>query len=597
MARFCDVCGAPLEGHERFCTSCGAPVATPTDEEPSEAERPDETEAIPPADSSPTKETEPNEGTTVQPSPDDVQGSKPDGEKGNGNKGRRTKVLVAVALLLVVAAVVGVLALTQHGGSPTSTEPESQTISLKFVTPNYSEKTDSKIPLKVTGKTSTGEKYDKTFYVSPSKSQLKVPTGTYELSMPASPLLASGDIYELPKPVSLDTKEAAGKSADSSNGDVPTVTFKVKPAKDATKDDVAAAKASAKESGLKADRIENLTKAAVNKQVVDLYGGILDGIQDVDFDASGKGEFKPQSYEYALQDINGDNLPDLLVMGDQDSVQHYCVWVASQDGSGVTQAQVPDDVMTRNGYASSYRFLLHGSNKGNGLLSSQLSNSGSAMSTTQRYVVKDGKLVADGDAIQSQTAGELAPKVKSESVEINFVDTSDRSLLEALAKGEEIPTADDKQTQSQDSQAKESATDKAIDDAKAKGLVVLTGTVRKMNGSDALNLSENLGLMTSENAKEMRSQPEVYGDTLAETYTIFVLDDPQEIAWRFVGPDEEMSTNGMKTYIIGLDDNMAAYDGRHVTAAFDNKNGYWSDELNPLGQSPSCLSVGVLAVG
>lgn len=151
MTRFCDVCGAPLEGHERFCTSCGAPVATPPDEEPSEADRPDETETIPSADPSSTKEPEPNESTTVQPSPDDAQGSKPDGEKGSGNNGRRTKMLVAVALVLVVAAVVGALALKQHGGSPTSTEPESQTISLKFVTPNYSEKTDSKIPLKVSG--------------------------------------------------------------------------------------------------------------------------------------------------------------------------------------------------------------------------------------------------------------------------------------------------------------------------------------------------------------------------------------------------------------------------------------------------------------
>lgn len=597
MARFCDVCGAPLEGHERFCTSCGAPVATPPDEEPSEAERPNETEAIPSADSSPTEETEPNEGTTAQPSPDDAQGSKPDGEKGNGSKGRRTKALVAVGLVLVVAAVVGVLALTQHGGSPTSTEPESQTISLKFVTPNYDEKTDSKIPLKVTGKTSTGEKYDKTFYVSPSKSQLKVPTGTYELSLPASPLLASGDIYELPKPVSLNTKEAAGKSADSSNGDVPTVTFKVKAAKDVTKDDVDAAKAAAKESGLKADRIEDLTKAAVNKQVADLYGGILNGIQDVDFDTSGKGEFKPQSYEYALQDINGDNLPDLLVMGDQDSVQHYCVWVASQDGSGVTQVQVPDDVMTRNGYASSYRFLLNGSNKGNGLLSSQLSNSGSAMSTTQRYVVKDGKLVADGDAIQSQTAGELAPEVKSESVEPNFVDTSDRSLLEALAKGEKIPTADDRQTQSQDSQPKESATDKAIADAKAKGLVVLTGTVRKMNGSDALNLCVNLGVMTSESAEEMRSHPDAYGDLSTFTYTLFVLDEPREIDWRWPGPDNDISSYGIKTYVVSLDDSMDSYDGKHLTAAFDNKDSYWATELNPLGESPSCSSVEVLAVG
>ncbi|MST72034.1 hypothetical protein [Olsenella porci] len=121
--------------------------------------------------------------------------------------------------------------------------------------------------------------------------------------------------------------------------------------------------------------------------------------------------------------------------------QHYCAWVVSRDGSGVTQVQVPYDIMTRNGYGSSYKFLFHGSNRGNGLLCSQLSNSGSAMSTTQRYVVKDVKLVADGDAIQSQ-----------------------------------------------DSQPKESATPD-----KAKGLVVLTGTVRKMTGDEVLNLCVSLG--------------------------------------------------------------------------------------------------------
>lgn len=187
--------------------------------------------------------------------------------------------------------------------------------------------------------------------------------------------------------------------------------------------------------------------------------------------------------------------------------RHYCAWIASRDGSGVTQVQVPDDIMTRNGYGSSYKFLLNWSNKGKGLLCSQLSNSGSAMSTTQRYVVKDGKLEADGDAIQSQAAGELAPEVKSEMVELNFVDTSDRSLLEALSKGEKIPTADDKQTQSQDSQPKERATDKAIADAKAKGLVELTGTVRKMNGNDAADLCVNLGVLDPTLAEDPKTIP------------------------------------------------------------------------------------------
>lgn len=211
--------------------------------------------------------------------------------------------------------------------------------------------------------------------------------------------------------------------------------------------------------------------------------------------------------------------------------QHYFAWIASRDGSGVTRVQVPNDIMTRNGYGSSYRLLLRGSNKGNGLLCSQLSNSGSAMSTTQGHVLKDRKLVADGDAIHSQAAGELAQEVKSEGVELNFLDTSNRSLLEALAKGEKIPTADDKQTQSQDSQSKESATDKAIADAKAKGLVELTGTVRKMNGNDAADLCVNLGVLDPTLAEDLKSHPEAYGDLSTFTYTLFVLDEPHEIDW------------------------------------------------------------------
>lgn len=275
--------------------------------------------------------------------------------------------------------------------------------------------------------------------------------------------------------------------------------------------------------------------------------------------------------------------------------RHCCVRVGSLDSSGVRQVQVPDDVMTRNGYASSYQFLLNGSNKGNGLLCSQLSNSGSAMSTTQRYVVKDGKLEADGDAIQSQSAGELAPEIKSEIVELNFVDASDRSLLEALAKGEKIPTANDKQTQSQDSQPEESATDKAIADAKAKGLVVLTGTVRKMTGDEALDLCVSLGVANSSEADFYRNHRDVFSEALSHTYTLFVLDEPQEIEW--VEPGYGLSTDGRKTYVIDLEGELDAYDGQHVTAAFDNKVSAWATEQNPLGKSPSCSSVEVLDVG
>lgn len=180
------------------------------------------------------------------------------------------------------------------------------------------------------------------------------------------------------------------------------------------------------------------------------------------------------------------------------------------------------------------------------------------MSTTQRHVVKDVKLVADGDAIHSQ-----------------------------------------------DSQPKESATpDKAIADAKAKGLVVLTGTVRKMNGNDATDLCVNLGVLYPTLAEDLKSHPEAYGDLSTFTYTLFILDEPQEIEWCVPYPGLPLSSEGRKTYVIDVRDSSGSYDStlesyerQHVTAAFDNRDSRWASHANPLGESPSCSSVEVLVVG
>jgi hypothetical protein len=459
------------------------------------------------------------------------------------------------------------------------------------VTPNYDEETDSEIPLEVKGNTTAGAEYDETFYTSPSNPQLEMPAGTYELSLPASPPMATGDIYTLPEPVDLDTKSMA-----SDGEDAPEVTFEVKPAQDVTKDDIDAAKAAAQASGFDADRIEDLANVAVRKQTASLYGGILDNIKSVDFTPKGEDKLNPQSYSYALQDINGDGMPDLLVSADQDSVQHYCVWVGSPDGAGVTQVEVPGDLMTRCGYAGSLQFLLTGSNKGNGLLLYQSLNSGAAIPSTQRYVVKDGALVADGDLIQSQAPSQLAPDVLQESVQLKFVDTSDRSLLDSFAKGEDASeTGSDgaAQQQGRSSQLSGETSDDAISAVKAKGLVVLTGTVHVVTGNDALDLCEGLGVTSASDVDFIRKNEDVYGEALVATYTIFVPDEPQDLAWE--EPGEGKSTG--KTYVINLQDSLSSYDGQHVTAAFDNSEGTWASEANPLGKSPTCSSVEVLSVG
>lgn len=520
-----------------------------------------------------------------------------EGQPHAGKKGRRTRVLAGVLVALLLAVVLAVVALMPRGSgqAPAASEPEAQPITVKFVTPNYDESTDSKIPLEVRGRTAADAEYDETFYVSPSTPQLEVPAGTYELSLPASPLLATGDVYVLPESVGLDTKAVAGDGAAA-----PEVAFEVKPAEDVTKEDVDAAKAAAQASGFDAGRVEDLASTVVRRQVAALYGGILDNVRDVDFSSGAKDGFAPQAFAYALQDINGDGAPDLLVSGDKDGIQRYCAWVGSPDGSGVTQVEVPEDLVTRKGYASSLQFLLSGSNVGDGLLYSQVLGSGAAIPTTQRYVVRDGALVAEGDPILSQSTTQLASEVLAESVELAFVDVSDRSPLESYAKDGEVaaPSGEKGQGQSQaeSSQSAGAASDTAISDAKARGLVVLAGTVRTVSGSDAIDLCESVGAMSSSEAAATRSFfSSTYPKALADTYTVFVLDEPQEIAW--VEPGEGLSTDGRKTYVVSLGSDLGSYDGQHVTAAFDNSRSAWASQSNPLGKSPSCSSVEVLVVG
>lgn len=524
-----------------------------------------------------------------------------EGQPHAGKKGRRTRVLAGVLVALLLAVVLAVVALMPRGsGQATATsEPEAQPITVKFVTPNYDESTDSKIPLEVKGRTAADAEYDETFYVSPSTPQLEVPAGTYELSLPASPLLATGDVYVLPESVALDTKAVAGDGAAA-----PEVAFEVKPAEDVTKEDVDAAKAAAQASGFDAGRVEDLASTVVRRQVAALYGGILDNVRDVDFSSGAKDGFAPQAFAYALQDINGDGMPDLLVSGDKDGIQRYCAWVGSPDGSGVTQVEVPEDLVTRKGYASSLQFLLSGSNVGDGLLYSQVLGSGAAIPTTQRYVVRDGALVAEGDPILSQSTTQLASEVLAESVELAFVDVSDRSPLESYAKDGEVAAPNGEkglgqaqaQGQAQSSQSAGAASDAAISDAKARGLVVLAGTVRTVSGSDAIDLCESVGAMSSSEAAATRSFfTSTYPKALTETYTVFVLDEPQEIAWG--EPGEGLSTDGRKTYVVSLGSDLGSYDGQHVTAAFDNSRSAWASQSNPLGKSPSCSSVEVLAVG
>ena len=122
---------------------------------------------------------------------------------------------------------------------------------------------------------------------------------------------------------------------------------------------------------------------------------------------------------------------------------------------------------------------------------------------------------------------------------------------------------------------------------------MLTGTIRVVTGNDALDLCEGLGVLSESDVDFFRKNDDIYGDMFAATYTLFVPDEPQDLAW--MEPGEGLSTR--KTYVINLEGDLSSYDGQHVTAAFDNSKSAWASEANPLGKSPTCSSVEVLSVG
>lgn len=549
---FCTQCGAKLDDGTKFCTSCGAPVTS--EDVPAETEvfaAPLEDEYVPENSYEGFTEVIP-ENPSVN-----VDESIPENEPLK-KKGKAPVIIGAVAASLVcICAVVGVL--FWQGIIPNPFAEKTKQVQLKFVTPKYNADTDSKIPLKIAGKTSHNNDFDEIFYVSPNDPQIEVPEGNYDVSLAASPLLSTGDMYKLAEPVKLDVT-----NSNTTNEAALEVTFEIKPIGEITHEDIAAAKEAAEASGYDESLKEAAVSASTNKQTAGQFSNILDKFVS---------EHKSDTNMYTLHDVNGDSKPDLIVATVRDNVQHYAIWTAGADGSDPKEISVPENLTTMYQYVSSFRDSLQGSYEGNGLLHTTWVSSNAAEITAQRYVIENDSLV-EGEKIN-------IVDLRNEAYNLDFINVNDRSLLEnydPARMAEEVEAA----------KAQKAANrDQAIATAKSEGRYVLSGTVKVVSGLEAGQMSRDVGLL-SQSELDYFKKEKSYASMLNQTYTLFVLDEPQELGWISMTNRSQPSSNGRKTYFIDLRSSLnAAYSGAHLTISFDGTKGGWPSEATVLGMTPT----------
>lgn len=279
-------------------------------------------------------------------------------------------------------------------------------------------------------------------------------------------------------------------------------------------------------------------------------------------------------YKYALTEMNGDGIPELL-FGADDGNGLLNVQVFSADGSE-NPFKAPSNVLL-DGVAAGggTRAFILGSKTGNGIIQA-LGSASNPQWYCNRMVLQGSELVKSEKC--DFTFGESAPVLDGDGAELQWLDVSDRSALQKLAGP--AGTAGSKQPaggKSADQKAK------AIAAAKAQGKQVFEGTIRIMNHAELVGFQ---GVSDP--------NPDYSGTFKYEKYAILVFDRTQTVTG-MSGDGTGMQTDSAKllcvgAYYAGVDSvdttpEWVPYDGKRVVVAGTAEEMGWpSDTSLPLGE-------------
>ena len=280
------------------------------------------------------------------------------------------------------------------------------------------------------------------------------------------------------------------------------------------------------------------------------------------------------AYKYALTEMNGDGIPELL-FGADDGYGLLNVQVFSADGSG-NPIIAPSKVLL-DGVASGggTRASIMGSKAENGIIQ-VLGSASSPQWHCNRMVLQGSELVKSENC--DFTFGESIPILGGDGAELQWLDVSDRSALQKLAgpagaTGAKQPAGG----KSADQKAK------AIAAAKAQGKQVFEGTIRIMNHAELVGFQ---GVSDP--------NPDYSGTFKYEKYAILVFDGTQTVTG-MSGDGDGMQTGSAKllcvgAYYPGVDSvdttpEWVPYNGKRVVVAGTAEDVGWpSDTSLPVGE-------------
>ncbi|MDY6076057.1 hypothetical protein [Mobiluncus sp.] len=281
------------------------------------------------------------------------------------------------------------------------------------------------------------------------------------------------------------------------------------------------------------------------------------------------------AYKYALTEMNGDGIPELL-FGADDGYGLLNVQVFSADGSGnpfIAPSKVLLDGVALGGGT---RAFIMGSKAGNGIIQ-VLGSASNPQWYCNRMVLQGSELVESDNC--DFTFGESTPVLDGDGAELQWLDVSDRSALQKLAgpagaAGAKQPAGG----KSADQKAK------AIAAARAQGKQVLEGTLRIMGHKEVL---------------QMQGMPEPNPvppgtDFSHERYVVVLLDQKQGVLGILgdgSGETDTIETDILDLYSytgIGNEEDRSSqwqkYDGRRVVVAADTDDICWPSGVGvPIG--------------